>query len=55
MIAFHVFQAIPFLYELRELLDWYISLALQGSLPCLLTRPCMSPAESALCLGSTAC
>ncbi len=22
MIAFHVFQAIPFLYELRELLDW---------------------------------
>ena len=30
MIAFHVFQAIPFLYELRELLDWYIFLALQG-------------------------
>ena len=22
MVAFHVFQAIPFLYELRELLDW---------------------------------
>lgn len=24
MIAFHVFQAIPFLYELRELLDWCV-------------------------------
>jgi hypothetical protein len=22
VVAFHVFQAIPFLYELRELLDW---------------------------------
>ena len=40
MIAFHVFQAIPFLYELRELLDWYIFLALQGSPPCLLIRTC---------------
>ena len=25
MIAFHIFQAIPFLYELRELLDWCAS------------------------------
>ena len=22
MVAFHIFQAIPFLYELRQLLDW---------------------------------
>jgi hypothetical protein len=26
MIAFHIFQAIPFLYELRELLDWQAGL-----------------------------